>query len=117
MKHTTLYAGVAALALLAGCSPDLVSPENKPPVVTSLTIGLDEVYQGDACPVVCIAEDPDGDRLTFEWAVGSGYVTGSGRDVVYTPTACCLGGNPVIVVVKDGRGGEATAELFIRVTL
>ena len=115
MKHTLLYAGVA-LVVLAGCSPDMVSPENRPPVVTSLTIGLDEVYQGDACPVVCIADDPDGDRLTFEWAVGSGYITGSGRDIVYTPTTCCLGGNPVIVVVKDGRGGETTAELFIRVT-
>jgi hypothetical protein len=47
--------------------------------------------------------------------VGSGTVEGSGRDVVYTPTSCCVGGNPVFVIVRDGRGGETRAELFIPV--
>lgn len=106
---------VSAVAL-AGCSPDLVSPENKPPVVETLSFGLDVVYLGDACPVTCTASDPDGDRLTFEWVAGSGRVSGSGEGVVYTPTSCCLGGNPVVVVVRDGRGGETRAELFIPVT-
>jgi hypothetical protein len=106
---------IASLFALGGCSPDLVSPENQPPVVETLSVGLDVVYLGDACPVTCLASDADGDRLTFEWVAGSGRVSGTGRGVVYTPTSCCLGGNPVIVVVRDGRGGETRAELFIPV--
>lgn len=114
MKHLIAIGIVAALALPA-CNADPVRPENKPPVVSSVTIAFDEVYLGDVCPVTCTAIDPDGDRLTFEWAVGSGYASGAGEQIVYTPTSCCLGGNPVIVTVRDGRGGETRAELFIRV--
>jgi hypothetical protein len=113
MRHTLPI--VASLLVLAGCSNDLVSPENQAPEVTSITVGLNEVYRFDACPVVCAATDPDGDRVTYEWVVGSGTVEGSGRDVVYTPTSCCVGGNPVFVIVRDGRGGETRAELFIPV--
>jgi hypothetical protein len=113
MKHPIAW--IASAFVLAGCSADLVSPENKPPVVEKLAVGLDPVYLGDACPVTCVASDPDGDRLSFEWAASFGSVSGSGEDVVYTPVSCCLGGNPVIVVVRDGRGGMTRAELFIPV--
>ena len=106
---------IIAVASVTACDGDPVRPENKAPVVSSMTIGLEQVYLGDACPVICNATDPDGDRLTFEWVAGSGYVAGSGDDAVYTPTTCCLGGNPVFVTVRDGRGGETRAELFIRV--
>jgi hypothetical protein len=113
MKHTLVL--ISSLFALAGCSADPVSPENKAPVVSTVTVGLDTVYLGDACPVTCVASDPDGNRLTYQWIAGSGRVSGSGRDVVYTPTSCCLGGNLVVVVVRDGRGGETRAELFIPV--
>jgi len=107
--------GILALVVLPACDADPVRPENKAPVVTSVSIGLEEVFLGDVCPVICTASDPDGDLLTFDWVVGSGYASGGGDEIVYTPTTCCTGGNPVFVTVRDGRGGETRAELFIRV--
>jgi hypothetical protein len=117
MTRRLALLALAALGSLAfsACDADPVRPENKAPVVTSLSIGLEEVYLGDDCPVDCVATDPDGDPITFHWAVGSGHATGSGSGIVYTPTTCCTGGNPVIVTVRDARGAETRAELFIRV--
>lgn len=107
---------VVAVVFLAGCEGSPLRPDNQAPVVSSLAVGVnDQVFLGDVCPVICSATDPDGDRLTFEWIAGSGYVQGSGSEATYTPTSCCLGGNPVYVIVRDGRGGETRAELFIPV--
>ena len=118
MKRNFLISSlvVISVAFLAGCEGSPLRPDNKAPVVGSLAVGInDQVYLGDVCPVICTATDPDGDRLTFEWAAGSGYVQGSGNEATYTPTSCCLGGNPVYVIVRDSRGGETRAELFIPV--
>jgi hypothetical protein len=117
MKTLLIVAIAVVAAALSGCDADPVRPDNQAPVVQSLIVGqAGEVYVGDACAVVCTAVDPDGDPLTFEWAVGSGYSQGAGREIVYTPLSCCLGGNPVFVIVRDGKGGETRAELFIPVT-
>jgi hypothetical protein len=107
---------LAAVAAIIGCNADPVRPDNKAPVVNAISVGLDDVYLGDMVPIEVDASDPDGDPVTFRWVVGSGYATGSGRGIIYTPTVCCLGGNPVIVTVRDSRGAETRAELFIKVT-
>jgi hypothetical protein len=112
----TLASTCLVALTLAACGVDPVSPENEAPVVTSVIAGPQAIYLGDACTVTCTATDADGDPLTFEWAGAQGRVDGQGSEVSYTPTSCCLGGNPVIVIVRDGRGGETRAETFVAVT-
>ena len=116
VRLAVLASMCVAVLGLAACGVDPVAPENQVPVVTSVIAGPNAIYLGDACTVTCVAADPDGDPLTFEWAASQGRVAGGGREVSYTPTSCCLGGNPVIVIVRDGRGGETRAEAFVAVT-
>ena len=111
-----LTSSCVAVLGLGACGVNPVAPENEAPVVTSVIAGPQAIYLGDVCTVTCVATDPDGDPLTFEWAGSQGRVDGKGSEVSYTPTSCCLGGNPVIVIVRDGRGGETRAETYVAVT-
>lgn len=94
---------------LAGCSADAVRPANQAPVLVSLTAEPETVIEGQTIRLTAKVADPDGDRLTFEWLPVLGYVTGSGHEVTYSTTGCCLGGNAVQLTVRDGRGGEVVA--------
>lgn len=115
-RFAVLASSCVAMLGFSACGVTPVSPENEAPVVTSVVAGPQAIYLGDVCTITCVATDPDGDPLTFEWAGSQGHVDGNGREVSYTPTSCCLGGNPVIVIVRDGRGGETRAETFVAVT-
>lgn len=94
--------------LLAGCADDKGgSPQNTPPVITSLTCVHSIVEPGGYSEVFCSASDPDGDALSFSWAAASGSIAGSGDTVTwYAPDMA--GTYAVSVVVSDGRGGSAS---------
>jgi hypothetical protein len=109
---------------------------NQPPIITSLIITTarpvgpikidPSVEQLDRpsisvrtltpSVIVCVAEDPDGDDLTYTWTATDGKITDEeGRKVVWiAPT------NPirhfVTVEVNDGRGGSSTAKVAFDVS-
>ena len=62
------------------------------------------------------ALDPDGDALTYEISEGpEGLILGNEGKLSWEPTATQLGQNPVTVVARDGRGGEASQTFQIQV--
>ena len=109
---------------------------NQPPIITSLIINIarpvgpieidPSVEQLDRptisvrvltpSVIVCVAEDPDGDDLTYTWTASDGKITDEeGRKVTWiAPT------NPVrhfvTVEVNDGRGGSSTAKVAFDVS-
>jgi hypothetical protein len=106
LTTAVILAGVMGALFLAGCGADTASPENNPPVLVSLSADPEAVPSGGVCTITAKANDPDGDRLTYEWVSDLGYLAGSGSTVSFTGASCCWGGNLVWVTVKDGRGGE-----------
>ena len=67
------------------------------------------------------AIDADGDSLSFTWTY-LGTVVGRGKDLVFLPCFCRddmpVIGSPILVIVTDARGGEATATVrFVGATL
>jgi len=88
-------------------SPDTVGPPNQPPVVKALSANPVVLSAGQTSEVTVVAADPDGDRLTFEWAADLGYLTGQGAEVIYAAPLCCASWATVRVTVNDGNGGVA----------
>lgn len=102
-----------------------VAAPNHPPTIENLVVTAEHRYleeiaegyrvlQGKAYEIECVASDPDGDELLFEWSVDGGAISGEGA--VVTWTAPLRGGEvTVTVTVSDGRGGVTTESLVFSV--
>jgi len=87
---------------------------NHLPVIESLTADPLVVIQGKTSAVECIASDADKDELGYLWAATGGNISGEGCAVIWTaPDACAR--YVITVTVTDGRAGEESKELEIRV--
>jgi hypothetical protein len=66
--------------------------------------------------ITCIAEDPDGDELSYTWTATDGKITDEeGRKVVWiAPTNAIR--HFVTVEVSDGRGGSSSAKVAFDVS-
>lgn len=91
----------------------IFEPRNAPPIVslagpTALTEGATGTYTASA-------SDPDGDALTFSWAlIGPGSLAASGSSATYGATEGPATAT-LRVNVSDGRGGTASAETTVNV--
>ena len=89
---------------------------NGPPAITSLKADTDWVTPSSSCNITCNAEDPDGDKLSYEWSGNGGVISGTGSVVTWTaPDAAGL--YNITVVVTDGQGGKDARSLTISVAL
>jgi len=87
---------------------------NHPPIITALTADPNPVRQSSRCEVSCIASDPDGDQLSYEWSSEGSDISGEGPMVDWTAPGA-TGTYTVTVVVMDGLGGESSSSLSINV--
>lgn len=100
---------VVATLLIGSCTPP-----NQPPVISSLTANEEEINPAGSCQVECIASDPDEDELSYIWSAGGGNISGEGSIVTWiAPDA--PGDYTIVVEVTDGRDGEMTTQLTIKV--
>ena len=87
---------------------------NQPPTIISLTAEEERVNKWTPTTIECIAQDPDGDEVSFAWAATDGTVIGEGARAKWTAPGR-PGDFAVIVTVTDGRGGEAVASVYLEV--
>ena len=87
---------------------------NHAPVIKSLTAEPPVVKQGGRATLKCVASDPDGDTLSYQWVAARGNTSGQGSVVTWTAPNTC-GEYVIKATVADSRGSEASKELKITV--
>ena len=87
---------------------------NHPPVIETVVAQYSRLSPTHSTIIECTASDPDGDELSYTWSTGRGGIFAEGRIAVWVAPDC-YGTYNIAVVVKDGRGGEASQTVQITV--
>ena len=87
---------------------------NTHPQISSLTATPPGVGVGGSSTAVCVATDPDGDTLSYDWTATKGTFTGSGDTVTWmAPNE--EGTYTIRVTVSDGKGGTVEESVSVAV--
>ncbi|MFC1902520.1 Ig-like domain-containing protein [Chloroflexota bacterium] len=89
-------------------------PNNSSPLISSLK--AEEVYiiAPDKIKIECVANDPDGDTLSYTWTATGGSFSGTGPITSWTPPNNS-GRYEITVMVTDDNGNQATMSLDVEV--
>jgi hypothetical protein len=106
---------IAIIAVITmGLSCSAPKPQaNRPPDIEQLT-GSTNWSPGVEGQITCVASDPDGDTLTYNWSADNGTIKGQGDKISWTSPAG-MGTYHVTVTVSDSKGLETTAVKEVKV--
>ena len=109
---------LAALAILVVTSSAcILTPKpasNQPPIISSLEAQYINVYPLANSEIQCVASDPDGNQISFNWSCTGGSLSGVGSSVTWeAPNS--YGDYHVMAIVKDSEGGSDQATLTLSV--
>jgi hypothetical protein len=94
--------------------PPAIEPQNHPPIIKTI-IAESKISVLSTSQIICEAEDPDSDELTYSWSADGGTIEGQGPVVNWiapeTP-----GEYTIAVLVNDNQGGTTTQSATITVT-
>ena len=106
---TSLTVLAVTILFISGCAPP-----NQPPAITSLQAERELVLLVGSCQVECVASDPEGGELNYEWHASGGSISGEGATTTWiAPDE--VGEYVVSVNVTDGDGNSATQSVTITV--
>lgn len=91
---------------------------NNPPVIETISAEWHRLKKGSNTPITCLASDPDGDTLSYEWSAvdgdgnPAGNFTGEGDTVTwFAPNN--YGTYTITATVSDSRGGQDSTTIDI----
>jgi hypothetical protein len=87
---------------------------NQNPQISSLAADPSTIGPGGTTTVTCIATDPDGDVVTYNWKASEGSITGVGNKITWIAPGKS-GTFNVMVVVSDGKGGKHEVNVGVTV--
>lgn len=97
--------GMIIASVSSSCKKD--EDDNNNPTITAVVVNPATIGANGIVSIAVTASDPDGDALTYSYAVSGGSITGAGSSVSWTAPSTA-GANSVTVTVTDGKGGQAT---------
>ena len=81
--------------------------------ILSLTANPDTIYVGQIS-LIKSKTNREGE-IQYQWGASLGYFIGSGNEVRYSASSCCLGTNTITCLVSDQSGQAATASIKVTV--
>jgi hypothetical protein len=92
----------------------IITPRGEPPVDVTLTGRPVAIRRWDVIEVECVAEDPDGDEISFVWSATAGKLDGEGARIKYIATE---GRDQIITVtVIDSADYNVSGEILLDVS-
>jgi predicted secreted protein len=101
---------VTVIFLIGGCVP-----ANHLPSIINLKAERDVLSPLSSCLVECVASDPDGDGLVYEWSASKGNILDVDGATIAWSAPESEGIYNITVKVTDGNGGEVTDSITITV--
>ena len=84
------------------------------PAINRITAHPRKIHLGSNITINCVASDPDGDTLNYNWFAAFGILSGNGSSVIWTAPVNA-GNYYIICSVNDGRGGVALDSIGVSV--
>ncbi|MBE9483103.1 MAG: hypothetical protein IMY88_05425 [Chloroflexi bacterium] len=88
---------------------------NHPPVIDSLVTEALNIRRATPCVIECIASDPDGDELYYNWLPSRGSISGDGAVITWIAPNT-YGTYTITVTVTDAWGDKTTDSMSIVVS-
>ena len=85
----------------------------KDPVTVTSSMEPIKMKKNSSAEIVCTAEDPDGDEISFRWAATEGQIDGEGNTVTYYSYES--GDIAITVTAVDSQGGQTKAAIYLDV--
>ena len=91
--------------------PITIVPTDTPAAIQPLVRG--RIWQSYS--IECIAVDPDGDKLSYEWSITGGKITGSGNKIIWTaPGVAGTYSISVEVTCNNGTTNPSTIQITVK---
>jgi hypothetical protein len=87
---------------------------NQAPIISDLSASPSGILYGGSALITCVASDPDGDVVRYNWSASEGNITGIGNRVTWIAPSKS-GSFNITVVVSDGKGAETTGNVMVTV--
>jgi len=87
---------------------------NHSPTIGGITASSRNIIRGDSTIIKCIASDPDGDLLSFQWSSVEGIIVGNDSTITWV-SPDSVGYYYINCTISDGRGGTDLDSIGIAV--
>jgi hypothetical protein len=85
----------------------------KDPVTVTPSTDPIALKKNSSAEIVCTAEDPDGDEISFRWSATEGRIDGEGSTVTYYSTES--GDIAITVTAIDSQGGQVKSSVYLHI--
>jgi hypothetical protein len=112
VKHSLIRIALVTTGAVLLLASSCTTVTNRLPTITSLEAETEWIDPSGSVQLTCIASDPDGQGLSYEWIATGGDISGTGAVAIWIAPEE-VGMYDITVVVDDSHDGKDTAFLTL----